>query len=237
VAAAARFAMVNARLQAEVRAKLVAVEASRRRLVTAADDERRQLEERLRHGVERRLAEVQARLAEAGPLLSPWASQVAAARRSVHELALGLHPPALSDGDLAGALRGLAVGSAVPVRLDLDDALVPSQVAMAAYFVCAEAITNVAKYAAATRLGIRTAVAQGALQVVVTDDGRGGADPARGTGLRGLIDRAEALGGALVVTSPPHGGTTVTLRLPLVDERPAVPVQSRRSADVVGAVR
>ena len=236
VAAAARFAVANARLQAEVRAKVAAVEASRRRLVTAADDERRRLEERLRQGAERRLAEVEALLAEAGPPLATWAPQLAAARRTVHELALGLHPPSLSSGDLAGALRRLAAGSAVPVTLELDNDPVPPHVATAAYFVCAEAITNIAKYAAATRVGIRSAVVEDALQVVVADDGRGGADPAGGTGLRGLADRAEALGGSLDLTSPPRGGTRLTLRLPLDGAAPAVPAQPARPV-AVGAAR
>ncbi len=215
VAAAARFAVANARLQAEVRAQVTAVEASRRRLVTAADDERRQLEERLRLGAERRLGDAGHLLAGADDRLAGLAGDVASARHTLHELALGLHPPALSSGDLAGALRSLASRSPVPVTLDVTDAPAPPATAAAAYFVCAEAMTNIAKYSLARTARIRLGTDRTGMLLVIGDDGVGGADPARGTGLRGLADRAEALGGALTVASPPGGGTTLTLRLPV----------------------
>ena len=215
VAAAARFAVANARLQAEVRAKVTAVAASRRRLVTAADDERRQLEERLRLGAVGHLVEAEHLLAGADQRLAGLAGDVASARHTLRELALGLHPPALSSGDLATALRSLAARSPVPVTLDVTDAPAPPETAAAAYFVCAEAMTNIAKYSRAHAARIRLDIDRTGMLLVISDDGAGGADPARGTGLRGLVDRAEALGGALTVASPPGRGTTLTLRLPV----------------------
>ena len=215
VAAAAGFAVANARLQAVVRAEVANVEQSRRRLVTTADQERQHLEERLRHGPERRLAIIERLLSDASPALAALAPDVARARDTLRRLALGLHPAALTSGDLSGALCELVAQSTVPTTLTTPATAVPPPVAAAAYFVCAEALTNVAKYGGADHTDVVLQLDDGILELVVTDDGEGGADPSRGTGLRGLADRAEALGGTLVVRSPPGRGTRVTLRLPL----------------------
>jgi signal transduction histidine kinase len=137
---------------------------------------------------------------------------------TLRDLALGIHPAAVAGGDLQRALRSLAERSVVPVELTTTGpATVPPMLAAAAYFSCAEALTNVAKYSGAATASIRLAVTGDLLLLRVIDEGRGGADPASGTGLRGLADRAEALGGSLTIDSPPGDGTTVTLRLPLAE--------------------
>ena len=214
VAAAAGLVVRNARLQAEVRARVAGVDASRRRLVTAADEERRLLEERLRRGAQHRLATVERLLATAGSPLGRLEPDVVRARTTLRQLALGIHPAALRAGDLAAALHELAAASAVPVVVDADSRRVEPAAGAAAYFVCAEALTNVAKYSAATTAHVRLRLTATWLDLRVDDDGVGGADPALGSGLRGLADRAEALDGSLTVTSPPGRGTHVTLRLP-----------------------
>jgi signal transduction histidine kinase len=218
VAAAARLAVGNARLQAQVRAQVADVESSRRRLVTAADEERRRLGERLQRGARRHLATVESLLADAPEPVAKMGPDVARAGVTVRDLALGIYPAAVAGGDLQRALRSLAERSVVPVELTATGrATVPPMLAAAAYFSCAEALTNVAKYSGADAASIRLAVAGDLLSLRVTDDGRGGADPASGTGLRGLADRAEALGGSLTIDSPPGRGTTVTLQLPLAE--------------------
>ncbi len=215
VAAAAGLAVRNARLQAEVRTQVAGVQASRRRLVTAADEERRLLEERLRHGAQHRLATVQQLLSTAGSPLDRLTPDVERAATTLRQLGMGIHPAALASGELADALRGLAVGAAVPVVVDADDSHVDPAAATAAYFVCAEALTNIAKYAGATSAQVRLHVTPSSLELTVEDDGIGGADPSVGSGLRGLADRAEALGGHVSVTSPPGHGTHLALRLPV----------------------
>ena len=218
VAAAARLAVGNARLQAQVRAQVADVESSRRRLVTAADEERRRLGERLQRGAGRHLATVERLLADAPEPVAKMGPDVARAGATLRDLALGIHPAAVAGGDLQRALRSLAERSVVPVELTTTGpATVPPVLAAAAYFTCAEALTNVAKYSGAATASIRLAVVGDTLSLWVTDDGRGGADPAAGTGLRGLADRAEALGGSLTVDSPPGRGTTITLRFPLAE--------------------
>ena len=219
VAAAARLAVGNARLQAQVRAQVADVESSRRRLVTAADEERRRLGERLQRGAGRHLATVERLLADAPEPVAMMGPDVARAGATLRDLALGIHPAAVAGGDLQRALRSLAERSVVPVDLaTTGPATVPPILAAAAYFSCAEALTNVAKYSGAATASIRLAVVGDTLSLWVTDDGRGGADPAAGTGLRGLADRAEALGGSLTVDSPPCRGTTITLRFPLAEK-------------------
>jgi signal transduction histidine kinase len=131
------------------------------------------------------------------------------------QIARGLHPREL-DGGLPHALASLA--ERCPVRVELRAGAVPSapeEIAAAAYFVCAEALANVAKHAGASSVHLEVVECAGALRVDVTDDGTGGADPSRGSGLRGLIDRVEALGGTLTVSSPEGGGTRLAAELPL----------------------
>jgi signal transduction histidine kinase len=219
--AAARLAASNARLQAEVLAQVTELDASRRRLVRAADEERRRLERRLRDTVEARLTEL-ARTLERAHTSAGTDEQVRRVQQQLtrvleelQELAAGLHPRGLAQGGLAGALASLAEHSPVPVDLSVPNDQLPEEIATAAYFVCSEALANAVKYAGATRVAITVTVDVKSVRVTICDDGVGGANPAAGTGLRGLADRLEALGGVLGVDSPPGGGTRVTAELPL----------------------
>ena len=223
VAAATRLALTNVRLQAEVVARAEQLAASRRRIVEAADAQRRRLQRELSDGAERRLAAVAAEVEALAPgvgegraaeLLADVERQLEAAREELRELARGIHPAALTEGGLGAALPELASRSSVPVELRADVGRAPAPVEAAAYFVCAEALTNVAKYARAARVTIEARREPGRLVVAIADDGAGGADPARGSGLRGLADRVEALGGRLSVESPPGAGTRLEAELP-----------------------
>jgi signal transduction histidine kinase len=223
VASAVRMAVSNARLQADVRARVLELAASRRRIVDAADAQRRQLERELREGAERRLADVASLLEQsrrdAG---EPESLQVAevedelrAARAELRDFAQGIHPSALTDGGLAAALPELTSRAGMPVEFRLSVGRLAPAIEAAVYFLCSEALTNAAKHADATTVTIDITESGGRLLVEVADDGVGGADPARGSGLRGLADRIEALGGGLSVESPPHRGTRLSAEVPL----------------------
>jgi signal transduction histidine kinase len=230
VAAAARLAAANAQLQADVRAQVPELTASRLRLVQAGDQERRRLEQRLHHSAERRLAALADELERARD--RPGAAPVAADRvrraeehlaltvGELRELAAGLHPRLLGERGLAGALAELAARSPVPVEVAVTDRPLPEDIEVAAYFVCSEALANVAKYATASRASLSVTAAEGRLLVEVADDGRGGAVIGGGTGLRGLADRVEALGGTLSLDSPRGGGTRLRAELPLAGNSP-----------------
>jgi signal transduction histidine kinase len=138
-----------------------------------------------------------------------------AAREELRELARGIHPRMLTERGLGPALAALAERSPVPVTVVAPSDRLPVVVEAAAYFVCSEALANVAKYGQASRVRCELLVADGRLTVTVTDDGVGDADPDRGSGLRGLADRVEALGGRLTVSSPAGEGTTITADLPV----------------------
>jgi signal transduction histidine kinase len=223
---AARLAAANARLQADVRERIGELQASRRRLLAAADDERRRLERRLQETAERRLTLLATELedacraagadAERAVRLERARAQLDQSLADLRRLAAGLHPRELATGGLAGALHALGSRSPVPVefRLALPER-VPAESERAAYFVCSEGLANVAKYAGASRARVTVAAADGRLRVEVSDDGRGGADPRGGSGLRGLADRVEALGGRLAIESPPGAGTRLVAELPL----------------------
>src|ERR671934_2492409 len=223
VAAAARLAASNARLQAEVRAQVSELQESRRRLVRVGDEERRRLEQRLREGAERRLVALEhvlervsgntsrSRTAE----IERARGQLARTLADLRDLARGLHPRALSESGLAGALASLARRSPVPVELAVPAERLPAEVEAAAYFICSEALANVAKYASASRVVVRVSADERAALVEIVDDGVGGADPAQGSGLRGLADRVEALGGQLRLESEPGGGTCLSAEIPL----------------------
>jgi signal transduction histidine kinase len=224
VAAAVRLAVTNVRLQADVEARVLEVAASRRRLVEASDFERRRLSEQLRAGAESRLAAVAAeleRLARAEPALDGLAAELEAARDDLAHFAQGVHPRALTERGLPAALRVLAAQAALPVELEVPAIRMPAAQEAAFYFVCSEALANVAKYADATNAWIAVGAGGGRVRVLVTDDGRGGADPTAGSGLRGLADRVEALGGRLFVESEPGRGTTVAAVLPQTDAGPS----------------
>jgi signal transduction histidine kinase len=191
------------------------VTASRRRLVEAADRERRHLEAELRSTAGRRLDAVIARLAaRADDSIAPIAAELDRSRADLAGLARGLHPAALTDGGLAAALGELAAASPVPVVLDVASKRFPAPVEAAAYFVCAEAIANATKHSACGRVAVAVAASSDAVRVRISDDGRGGASPG-GSGLLGLRDRVEALGGRFGVRSPPGGGTHIEASLPV----------------------
>jgi signal transduction histidine kinase len=140
---------------------------------------------------------------------------LAAATAELRELARGIHPAALTEGGLRPALDALVTRSRVPARLTaVPERRFPAAVEATAYFTVAEALTNAARYAGARLVEVTAAHADDRLRVQVRDDGRGGADPAAGSGLRGLADRAAALGGELSLTSPPGGGTVLTVEIP-----------------------
>ncbi len=222
VAAAARLAVANVRLQADVVGRVQDLTASRRRLVEAGDEERRRLGEQLDVGPEARLADVATRLqrlaagtdGEVGATLSRLNDEVAITRRQLREFGQGIRPRTLTDGGLRPALAELARQSSVRVDVDVpDDRLAPAQ-ELVAYFVCSEALANIAKYADASLARITVIASDDGLSITVGDDGVGGADARRGSGLRGLADRVEALSGRLHVESPAGGGTRVEAMLP-----------------------
>jgi signal transduction histidine kinase len=213
----------NAQLYAELT-------ASRARIVTAADHARQRIECDLHDGAQQRLVSLALRLRLAQVALPPESGELSAqldslvseatsALDELRELARGIHPVVLVEGGLPAALEALALRSAVPVELNVRvDGRLPEQVEIAAYYAVSEALTNVVKHAAASLVQVQadTIERDGAdlLLVEVRDDGRGGA-VARGTGLLGLKDRAEALGGRILLHSPPGSGTTLRLELPL----------------------
>ena len=186
VASAARMAVSNARLQAEVRARVLELAASRRRIVDAADAQRRRLERELREGAERRLADVASLLAEARQdAHEPAALRSPRSRRSfgrrgaeLHDFAQGIHPSALTEGGLGAALTELVSRAAMPVELELSVGRLDPAVEAAVYFLCSEALANAAKHAEATRMTIGVTQSGGRLVVAIADDGIGGADPA-----------------------------------------------------------
>jgi signal transduction histidine kinase len=214
-------AIANAAAQAEVR-------ASRARLVATADAERKKLERNLHDGAQQRLvsisislrlaqAKLQAAPADAGALLGAAAEELALALVELRELARGIHPAVLTDRGLAPALSALADRAPLPVLIESElDVRLPSVVEAAAYYVVAESLTNVAKYAHATSANVRIQRSNGNAFVEVCDDGVGGADPTLGSGLRGLADRVEALNGRLGVESDPGVGTRVWAEIPCV---------------------
>jgi signal transduction histidine kinase len=214
VASATRLALSNVRLQAEGRARVAEVEASRRRIVEAADEQRHRLERELHEGAEQRLAQVAELLGGSGDPLAEVRAGLDDARAELRELARGIRPRALAEHGLRAAIEELAERSPVPVEIVVPRERFPPAVEAAAYFVCSEALANVAKYADASLATVDVTAANGQVRVEVSDDGAGGADPERGSGLRGLADRVEALGGRFSVKSPPGGGTRVLAELP-----------------------
>jgi signal transduction histidine kinase len=222
VAAAARIAVANAALQAEARTRAGELETSRRRLVEAADTQRRRIEEELQARAGQRLANVGSLLAEARAQIgstdrdavAALEHEVLEARRELDELAFGVIPTALVSGGLMPALAQLARRSSTPVELRGTVGRLPRPIEAALYFVCSEAVANAAKHAAASRLEIAVVADAERVRATVSDDGVGGADLSAGSGLRGLADRVEALGGRLRVVSPAGGGTSVAAEVP-----------------------
>jgi signal transduction histidine kinase len=222
VGAAARLAIENERLAAQVRAQLEEVRESRARIVEAADGERRRLERDLHDGAQQRLVALAMRLelakegtSGASSLLEEATAELRTAIGEVRDLAHGLHPTILTEAGLGAAVEALAERAPFPVDVDVPDGRFPGPIEATAYFIVAEALTNVARHAEASEAHVLVTVDAGQLVVTVRDDGRGGADPARGSGLRGLSDRVAAASGSLTLSSPPGKGTFVRATLPL----------------------
>jgi signal transduction histidine kinase/PAS domain-containing protein len=201
--------------------------ASRARIVTAADQTRRRIERDLHDGVQQRLVSLALAQRQAAVTVPPEhrelqtelsrvADGLAGALEELQEISRGIHPAILAHGGLAAALKTLARRSAVPVELEIHiEARLPEPVEVAAYYIVSEALTNTAKHAHASAVHVAAEARDGVLRLSIRDDGRGGADPARGSGLIGLTDRVDALGGSIEVASPVGAGTTLLIRLPI----------------------
>ena len=216
---------------AESRAALA---ASRARIVAAADETRRRIERDLHDGTQQRLvslglelraaqAAVPPQLGELQRELSRVAEGLASVFDELREISHGIHPAILSEGGLEPALKALCRRSALPVELDVHARRrLPEPVEVAAYYVVSEALTNTAKHAQASVVHVELATVDAILRLAIRDDGIGGADPVQGSGLVGLSDRIEALGGTLQVTSPAGNGTTLLIEIPLEGRSSAV---------------
>jgi signal transduction histidine kinase len=241
VAAAAGIALQNGRLQAELRARLEELRGSRVRVLEAGQRERQRLERNLHDGAQQRLVALSLELGllgersdtdpETRARLARAKAEVAASLAELRDVARGIYPAVLTNHGLAVALESLAGAAAVPVQLDVDlPGRLPEAVEVAAYYVVSESLTNAGKHARATSVNVRVSRVEhdprggsrgspplpDLVVVEVADDGVGGADPATGSGLRGLSDRVEALGGRLsIVTSP--DGTVVTAEIPCLN--------------------
>jgi signal transduction histidine kinase len=212
-------------LDAELRARLEELRASRARIVEAGDAERRRLERDLHDGAQSRLVALKLLLSSARAraaddtlkgLLNEAVDELDTSLSELRELARGIHPAVLTDRGLEPALQALATRAPVPVTVEADDEdRLPGPVESAAYFVVSEALANVAKYAQATQAAVAVRRENGRVTVDVTDDGIGGADAGRGSGLRGLADRVAALDGTLSLDSPAGGGTHLHAEIPL----------------------
>jgi signal transduction histidine kinase len=226
--AAAALALENERLEAELRAKVEEVRASRSRLVEVGWRQRRRLERDLHDGAQQRLVSLALTLRMAqdrlGPdggdaalLLARSREELELALSELRELARGIHPAVLADRGLNAAVAMLADRAPLPVEVrDVPAERLPEHIELTAYFVISEALTNITKYAAASQAWVSVTHANGRLLLEVGDDGIGGADVARGTGLRGLADRLDAIEGRLYIESEPGGGTTVRATMPSV---------------------
>jgi signal transduction histidine kinase len=226
VCAAAALTLENARLQAELRARLAELQASRARLVEATETERRRIERDLHDGTQQRLVSIamtlglaESKLAADRPAVEPVLREareaLTLALSELRELTQGIRPAILVERGLAAALDDLARRAALPVRLDVAvSGRLPEQVESAAYFVASEALANAAKHAHASDVRLSAWHEQGVLSLEVSDDGIGGAAAGGGSGLRGLADRVEALGGRLTVSSPPGRGTRLRAEIP-----------------------
>jgi signal transduction histidine kinase len=223
VSSAARLAAANARLQSEVRAQVAELQDSRRRILEAGDEERRRLERRLHHGAEQRLQRLAEQLRRrhlsagtdaARERIDLSEAQLERTLGELRQLAQGLHPRVLAEAGLLGALASLAEQAPVPVEV-VAPAKLPVELETVVYFLCSEALANIAKHASASRVSVSVTTGDGQVKVLIEDDGVGGADPARGTGLRGLADRVEAFEGTLHIESPAGGGTRLAAEIPL----------------------
>ncbi len=224
--AAARLALENARLHAETQLQLRNVEASRARIVTAADEERRRIERNIHDGAQQRLVALALELRNAQRRLGDRAdpeidrvltSAVAELRGAVDELralARGVHPAILTEDGLAAALESLTTRSPLPVEIHVGEERLPPPVEAAAYFLACEALTNAVKHAHASKVTVTGERNNGRFVIEISDDGVGGAHVTDGSGLQGLTDRVEALGGRLTIQSAPAAGTRIMGEIP-----------------------
>ena len=224
-ASAARLSLLNERLQAEVRAQLEEVRASRARLVEASDAERRRVERDLHDGAQQRLVTLALQLnaareraatpdPELTTLLSDASVELDLALGELRELARGIHPAVLSRAGLGPAVATLAERCPIPVDVSVTEGRCASAVESTAYFIVAEALTNIVRYSSAKSARVTAHRQNGSMILEVTDDGIGGADPSAGSGLRGLEDRVAAIGGHFQLLSPAGAGTQVRATLP-----------------------
>ena len=226
VSAAARLPLEIARLRVEVRGQLEDVRASRARIVAAQDAERRSVERDIHDGAQQRLVALALTLqvarrrhesgtgVDVGPLLEQASAELGAAVEELRELARGVYPAVLREDGLGEALRALARRTPLAVTVAADLPRLPAGVEAAAYFLASEAVTNAVRHAAAGKLTITAEHDGASLRLSVVDDGRGGADASRGSGLAGLADRLAALGGSMRIESGAGGGTSVIGELP-----------------------
>jgi signal transduction histidine kinase len=223
--AAMRIFASRAAAELERRHQEAALRRSRSRVIEAADAERRRVGRNLHDGAQQRLLAVGNLLKlaerklesgdEAVDVLRLAGDELAEAHAELRDLARGLHPVALSERGLRSALESLTLGCEMPVTLEMGAEELPEPIELAAYFIVSEALTNANKYAGAGAVQVRVAREAQTVLVEIVDNGGGGADPASGTGLRGLADRIDALEGRLEIESPPGAGTRVSARLPL----------------------
>ncbi len=225
VNAAAAIALENGRLHSELNARLEELRGSRVRVIEAGQKERQRLERNLHDGAQARLVALSLEVSlleerfatdpDARSRLSQVRHEIARSLEELRDVARGIHPADLSGHGLAVALETLAADAPLPVRLNVGlDGRLPDQVEVAAYYVASESLANIAKHAQATSASIDVARANGRIVVEIVDDGVGGADPERGSGIRGLADRVEALSGGLRVWTPRGGGTRVRAEIP-----------------------
>jgi signal transduction histidine kinase len=224
-AAASSLAIDNERLKADLRARLEELRVSRLRIVEAADDARRRIERDLHDGAQQELLALALELrvlrsrvgdSNALPLIDGIAKRLDVALGELRELARGIHPAILTQSGLAAAVGALADRATIPVETDVAvEQRLPAPVEAAAYFLVAEALTNVVRYAGATGAIVRIAIDGDDLVVSVSDDGVGGVDVAAGSGLRGLQDRLATVDGTMEIESPRGGGTRLTGRIPV----------------------
>jgi PAS domain S-box-containing protein len=217
-------------------ARAAALEESRARIVEAADESRRRLERDLHDGAQQRLivslmtlrrGASEAAGTPASTLLEEGIEHLEEGLAELRELARGIHPSQLTERGLAYAVGRLADRAPLPVEIDVLDERLSQSIETAIYFTVAEALTNVAKYANATRARVSVAVLDGLATAEIVDDGRGGANASGGSGLSGLADRLEAIGGSLEVESPTSGGTVLRARVPVGSSTAGVPLEAR----------
>ena len=223
--AAMRIFASRAAAELERRQQAAALRRSRARVIEASDAERRRVGRDLHDGAQQRLAAVANLLraaqlqldrgGDAGDTLRFANDELGTAQTELRELARGLHPVALSERGLRSAIESLIVGSEPSITLDVAAGELPDDIELATYFIVSESLTNARRCAGANAIRVRVAPADEELLVEIEDDGAGGADPASGTGLRGLADRIDALGGRLEIDSPVGAGTRIRARLPL----------------------